>query len=97
MPPCPHLPEESTEILKSEHEAKQIASMQCLYTLVISLATAESDYTSVEGEVIFEVNQTSANITLDIINDNLPELDESVYIRLIGANLLQEEGSGGNG
>ena len=62
-----------------------------------SLATADSDYVSVEGEVIFEVNQTSANITLDINNDNLPELDESIFIRLSSANLLQEEGSGGNG
>ena len=52
---------------------------------------------SAVGEIIFEVNQTSANITLDIINDNLPELNESIYIRIIGANLLLEEGSGGNG
>ena len=65
--------------------------------LCYSLATAELDYISVEGEVIFEVNQTSANITLDINNDNLPELDESIYIRLTSANLLLEEGSGGNG
>ena len=49
------------------------------------------------GEVVFEVNQTSANITLDITNDNFPELDESIYLRLTGANLIQEEGSGGNG
>lgn len=47
--------------------------------------------------MIFEVNQTLANITLDIINDFVPELDESIYIRLTGAYLLQEEGSGGIG
>ena len=49
------------------------------------------------GEVIFEINQTSANITLNIVNDNLPELNESIYLRITGANLLLEEGSGGNG
>ena len=71
---------------------------QCLYTyFCISLATADLDYVSVEGEVIFEVNQTSANVTLDINDDNLPELDESIFIRLSSANLLLEEGSGGNG
>lgn len=71
--------------------------MLTLHTFVISLATVDLDYVSVEGEVIFEVNQTSANITLDINNDNLPELDESIFIRLSRANLLLEEGSGGNG
>lgn len=49
------------------------------------------------GEIVFEVNQTSANTTLDITDDILPEVDESIFIRLTGAHLLQEEGSGGNG
>jgi len=31
------------------------------------------------------------------MDDNHPELDESIYIRLISATLLQEEGSGGEG
>lgn len=55
------------------------------------------DYRSIIGEIIFDDNQTTANITLDIIDDTIPELDESIYIRLTSANLLQEEGSGASG
>ena len=68
-----------------------------LILLLLSVATAGSDYVSAVGEVVFEANQTLANITINIINDTLPEVDESVYIRLTGAHLFQEEGSGGNG
>lgn len=71
--------------------------MHYLANLIASLATAGSDYRSVIGEITFEANQTSVNITLDIMDDTHPELDESIYIRLTSANLLQEEGSGGNG
>ena len=65
--------------------------------ILYSLATAGDDYEADVGQLIFEANQTSANITITIYNDNLPELDESVFIRLISAYLFQEGGSGGNG
>ena len=62
-----------------------------------SLATAGADYGEDEGQIIFETNQTSANIAIMIYNDDIPELDESIFIRLTGAYLFQEGGSGGNG
>jgi len=65
--------------------------------LLYSLAAAGADYEADEGQIIFEPNQASATISIMIYNDNFPELDESVFIRLTSAYLFQEGGSGGNG
>ena len=45
-------------------------------------ATADSDFTADNDQVVFEVDETSATIEIDILGDNTPEFDETFTITL---------------
>ncbi|XP_059825311.1 adhesion G-protein coupled receptor V1 [Hypanus sabinus] len=57
----------------------------------IALAMDKSDYLAVSGSIIFEANQTEANITLPILDDGEPERPESVFVQLQSVALLRGE------
>jgi hypothetical protein len=49
-------------------------------------ATAGSDYTALFGTVTIPAGQSSATIPVDILNDNIVELPETVIVTLTGTN-----------
>uniref|UniRef100_A0A4W3JB69 Adhesion G-protein coupled receptor V1 n=1 Tax=Callorhinchus milii TaxID=7868 RepID=A0A4W3JB69_CALMI len=55
----------------------------------IARATKWSDYLAISGSVIFETNQTEANITIPILDDLEPEQRESVFVCLSNVILLK--------
>ncbi|XP_067838274.1 adhesion G-protein coupled receptor V1 [Heptranchias perlo] len=57
----------------------------------IARATEESDYLAIFGSVIFEANQTEANVTIPILDDVEPERPESVFVRMHNVMLLKGE------
>ena len=63
-------------------------------------ATAGIDYTSIQGEeVIIQEGDSFAYISVTILADDLPELNETFQLSLISVSLDEElaENSGGNG
>ncbi|XP_048383057.2 adhesion G-protein coupled receptor V1 isoform X4 [Stegostoma tigrinum] len=57
----------------------------------ITRATKETDYLVIDGSIIFEANQTEANITIPILDDVEPERPESVFVQLDNVVLLKGE------
>ncbi|XP_067885769.1 adhesion G-protein coupled receptor V1 [Heterodontus francisci] len=57
----------------------------------IARATEESDYLAISGSIIFEANQTEANVTIPILDDVDPEQPESVFVQLHNVVLLKGE------
>ncbi|XP_051876623.1 adhesion G-protein coupled receptor V1 [Pristis pectinata] len=57
----------------------------------IARAMEESDYLAISGSIIFEANQTEANITIPILDDAEPERPESVFVQLRNVVLLKGE------
>lgn len=54
-------------------------------------ATEGRDFVPLLGAVVFSANQSEANITLQVLDDEDPERDESVFVKLIGAELISGE------
>lgn len=48
----------------------------------------ESDYISSNGSVIFMANESTQTFTLSISEDDIPELDESFFVKLVSASLV---------
>uniref|UniRef100_A0A3B4ZW94 Adhesion G-protein coupled receptor V1 n=1 Tax=Stegastes partitus TaxID=144197 RepID=A0A3B4ZW94_9TELE len=57
----------------------------------VGRATEERDFVSLLNSVVFLANQSEANITLRVLDDEDPERDESVFVKLIRAQLIQGE------
>ncbi|XP_038661208.1 adhesion G-protein coupled receptor V1 isoform X3 [Scyliorhinus canicula] len=57
----------------------------------IARGTEGSDYFAISGSVIFEANQTAANVTIPVLDDVEPERPESVFIQLHNVVLLKGE------
>ncbi|KAM9393782.1 adhesion G-protein coupled receptor V1 [Pholidichthys leucotaenia] len=55
----------------------------------VGQATEGRDFVSLLNSVVFLANQSEANITLKVLDDDDPERDESVFVRLISAQLVQ--------
>ncbi|KAM4746526.1 adhesion G-protein coupled receptor V1 isoform 2-T2 [Anableps anableps] len=55
----------------------------------VGRATEGQDFVSLLDSVVFLANQTEANITLRILDDNNPERDEIVFVRLISLDLIK--------
>lgn len=54
-------------------------------------ATEGRDFVPLLGSVVFLANQREANISLQVLDDEDPERDESVFVELIGVELLVGE------
>uniref|UniRef100_A0A3P8TGE6 Adhesion G-protein coupled receptor V1 n=1 Tax=Amphiprion percula TaxID=161767 RepID=A0A3P8TGE6_AMPPE len=57
----------------------------------VGRATEGRDFVPLLNSVVFLVNQSEANITLRVLDDEDPERDESVFVKLISAQLIQGE------
>ncbi|XP_075324846.1 adhesion G-protein coupled receptor V1 [Odontesthes bonariensis] len=57
----------------------------------VGRATEGLDFVSLLDSVVFMANQSEANITLSVLDDEDPERDESVFVKLISVQLIQGE------
>lgn len=65
------------------------------YATADGTATAGTDYVATSGTVIFAAGQETATVTVEVIGDELPELDESFFLNLsavTGANIGDGQG-----
>lgn len=54
----------------------------------VGRATEGRDFVPLRGSVVFLANQSEANITLQVLDDEDPERDESVLVKLISVELI---------
>lgn len=57
----------------------------------VGRATEGRDFVPLLGSVVFLANQREANISLQVLDDEDPERDESVFVELMGVELLAGE------
>eukprot|EP00064_Thunnus_orientalis_P005520 superscaffoldBa00000542_g5534 len=57
----------------------------------VGRASDGRDFVPLLDSVVFFANQSEANITLRILDDEDPERDESVFVKLIGVQLIKGE------
>ncbi|KAE8292326.1 hypothetical protein D5F01_LYC09693 [Larimichthys crocea] len=57
----------------------------------VGRATEEQDFVPLLDSVVFLANQSEANITLRVLDDEDPERDESVFVKLISVQLIEGE------
>ncbi|KAF7670351.1 hypothetical protein LDENG_00010120 [Lucifuga dentata] len=57
----------------------------------VGRATEGQDFIPLLESVVFLANQSEANITLRVLDDKDPERDESVFVKLISAELVKGE------
>lgn len=54
-------------------------------------ASEGRDFVPLMDSVVFLANQSEANITLRVLDDEDPERDESVFVTLVGVQLIEGE------
>lgn len=59
-----------------------------------SIATPGDDFQPVSGTLTFTPNQTALVFAVPIVNDVLPELNESLYVAITNATLVGESSVG---
>ncbi|KAM6965415.1 adhesion G-protein coupled receptor V1 [Aplochiton taeniatus] len=57
----------------------------------VGRATEGKDFVPLLETVVFAANQSEANVTLRVLDDEDPERDESVFVELISVHLIQGE------
>lgn len=57
----------------------------------VGWATEGRDFVPLLDSVVFLANQSEANITLQVLDDEDPERDESVFVKLISVQLIKGE------
>ncbi|KAM9743556.1 adhesion G-protein coupled receptor V1 isoform 2-T3 [Menidia menidia] len=57
----------------------------------VGRATEGRDFISLLDSVVFMANQSEANITIRVLDDDDPERDESVFVKLLSVQLIQGE------
>ncbi|XP_041793349.1 adhesion G-protein coupled receptor V1 isoform X2 [Chelmon rostratus] len=57
----------------------------------VGRATEGRDFVPLLDSVVFLANQSEANITLQVLDDEDPERDESVFVKLISVQLIEGE------
>uniref|UniRef100_A0A8C5D7Y0 Adhesion G-protein coupled receptor V1 n=1 Tax=Gouania willdenowi TaxID=441366 RepID=A0A8C5D7Y0_GOUWI len=57
----------------------------------VGRATEGRDFVPLFNSVMFMANQSEANITLQVLDDDDPERDESVFVKLINVRLIKGE------
>nr|XP_057927104.1 adhesion G-protein coupled receptor V1 isoform X2 [Doryrhamphus excisus] len=55
----------------------------------VGRATERRDFVPLLDSVVFLANQSEANITVRVLDDEDPERDESVFVQLIGVQLIE--------
>ena len=55
----------------------------------VGRATEGRDFVPLLDSVVFLANQTEANVTLRVLDDEDPERDESVFVEVISVQLIQ--------
>ncbi|XP_068166577.1 adhesion G-protein coupled receptor V1 [Antennarius striatus] len=60
-------------------------------TTGVGRATEERDFIPLLDSVVFMTNQSEANITLRVLDDEDPERDESVFVKLTDVQLIKGE------
>lgn len=54
-------------------------------------ATEGRDFVPLQDSVVFLANQSEANITLHVLDDEDPERDEAIFVKLISVQLIKGE------
>ncbi|KAG7490788.1 G-protein coupled receptor 98 [Solea senegalensis] len=57
----------------------------------VGRATEGRDFVPLQDSVVFSANQSEANITLRVLDDEDPERDEAVFVKLINVQLISGE------
>uniref|UniRef100_A0A673Z153 Adhesion G-protein coupled receptor V1 n=1 Tax=Salmo trutta TaxID=8032 RepID=A0A673Z153_SALTR len=57
----------------------------------VGRASEGNDFVPLLESVVFTANQSEANVTLRVLDDDDPERDESVFVELISVNLIEGE------
>lgn len=57
----------------------------------VGRATEGEDFVPLLESVVFLANQSEVNITLQVLDDEDPERDESVFVELISVHLIEGE------
>ncbi|XP_055742122.1 adhesion G-protein coupled receptor V1 isoform X1 [Salvelinus fontinalis] len=57
----------------------------------VGRASEGNDFVSLLESVVFTANQSEANVTLRVLDDDDPERDESVFVELISVSLIKGE------
>lgn len=57
----------------------------------VGRASEGRDFVPLTDSVVFLANQSEANITLRVLDDEDPERDESVFVTLVGVELVEGE------
>lgn len=57
----------------------------------VGRASEGRDFVPLMDSVVFLANQSEANITLRVLDDEDPERDESVFVTLVGVQLIEGE------
>ncbi|XP_060927102.1 adhesion G-protein coupled receptor V1 [Limanda limanda] len=57
----------------------------------VGRATEGRDFVPLDDSVVFSANQSEANITLRVLDDEDPERDEVVFVKLISVQLIEGE------
>ncbi|CAJ1068549.1 adhesion G-protein coupled receptor V1 [Xyrichtys novacula] len=57
----------------------------------VGRATEGLDFVPLLDSVVFLANQSEANITLQVLDDEDPERDESIFVKLISAQIIKGE------
>lgn len=57
----------------------------------VDRATEGRDFVPLQNSVVFLANQSEANITLRVLDDEDPERDEAVFVKLISVKLIRGE------
>lgn len=57
----------------------------------VGRATEGRDFVPLLGSVVFLANQSEANISLQVLDDEDPERDESVFVELMSVELMAGE------
>lgn len=57
----------------------------------VGRASEGRDFVPLMDSIVFVANQSEANITLRVLDDEDPERDESVFVMLVGVQLIEGE------
>lgn len=57
----------------------------------VGRATEGRDFVPLQDSVVFLANQSEASITLQVLDDEDPERDEAVFVKLLAVQLIKGE------
>uniref|UniRef100_A0A665TER5 Adhesion G-protein coupled receptor V1 n=1 Tax=Echeneis naucrates TaxID=173247 RepID=A0A665TER5_ECHNA len=77
--------------VKVMYETLKEADPEPYRTPGVGRATEGQDFIPLQDSVVFLANQTEANITLQVLDDEDPERDEAVFVKLISVQLVKGE------